>query len=80
MTNVLTDILPDKWRKTLYAIYALIGVGLGAIQVGIASAGSEQPVWLTVSFAVYAFVGGAFGLTAASNVPKPTPVERDPLL
>lgn len=71
MTNVLTDILPGAWRKGLYAVYALLGVALGSTQVGIASANAGQPTWLTVSFAVYAFVGGSFGLTAASNVTAP---------
>ena len=28
-----------------------------------------QPTWLTVSLSVFAFLGAAFGLTAATNTP-----------
>ena len=66
--NPLTGILPAKARKYVYAVYALVGVALGAIQVGY---GVTEPQWLTVSLAVYAFLGAALGLTAASNVPSP---------
>lgn len=56
-------------RKPLYALYALLGIVVGAIQVAYVAADAGQPTWLTVSLAVYGFVGTAFGLTAASNTP-----------
>ena len=67
--NVLTDILPANVRRYVYAGYALLGVILGAVQVGYLSAEAGQPEWLTVTLGVFAFVGTALGLTAASNTP-----------
>ena len=62
-----SEILPPKVRKIAYSIYALLGVGIGATQVGFAAAEAGQPVWLTVSLAVFAFLGGAFGFVAGNN-------------
>ena len=67
MTITLYELLPAHWRKPLYALYALVGIILGGTQVGYAAADAGQPTWLIVALAVYAFVGGAFGLTAAAN-------------
>lgn len=67
----LNEILPAKVRKVLYAVYGFVGLGLGAVQVAYSSAGSGQPAWLTVTLAVFAFVGTALGFTAAANT---TPV------
>lgn len=66
---MLTDILSPAARKIAYAVFAVLGVALGAVQVGFAAAESGQPVWLTVGLAVYAFVGGAIGFTARANTP-----------
>lgn len=66
----LHDIIPAAHRKIAYAVFALIGVVLGAVQVGYGAAEAGQPTWLTVALAVYAFVGGAVGLTARSNTPQ----------
>ena len=72
--------LPPEIRAKLYLGFAVVGVALGAIQVGYGAASVDQPTWLTVSLAVYAFVGPALGLTAASNTPtgdgdEPVPAE-----
>lgn len=64
--------LPPKVRGPVYTGYGILGVGVGATQVGFAAANAGQPVWLTVVLSVYAFLGGAIGYTAASN----TPVDR----
>lgn len=72
--SVLTNIIPAKARQTVYAIYALLGVALGAVQVAFLNGSSGQPAWLTTTLAVYAFVGTALGLTAAANTPS-TPAE-----
>ena len=64
---MLRDILPAHYRKVAYAVYAVVGVLLGAIQVGYGAAEAGQPVALTVALAVYAFLGGALGVTAAAN-------------
>lgn len=64
--NALLDIIPAEGRKYVYAVYALIGLVLGATQVGFLAAG-DQPLWLTVSLAVFGFVGTAIGATASAN-------------
>lgn len=63
------DILTPEVRKPIYAIYAVLGLILGATQVAFSAAEAGQPVQLTVALAVYAFVGTALGFTAASNTP-----------
>lgn len=55
-------------RKKIYAVYAIIGLALGSVQVGYSAAEAGQPVWLTVALAVFAYVGGAVGFAAQSNV------------
>ncbi|OAV61158.1 hypothetical protein [Enteractinococcus helveticum] len=72
-TYLIQDYLPPKARKIIYLAYALAGLAIGATQVGMAAAGMALPVWLTVTLAVYAFLGGAVGLTAT----KHTPTQRD---
>lgn len=67
MKNPLIEIAPAPVRKAIYTVYAVLGLVLGAIQAGFAAAGVDQQVWLTVCLAVLAFLGGALGLTAASN-------------
>lgn len=83
---VIQEMIPSTWRKAIYVGYAIMGVLIGAIQVGFAAAELGQPVWLTVTLAVYAFVGGAVGLTASTHTPQakhvepsaPAPVEPGP--
>lgn len=61
----LHDIIPAKYRKPIYAVYALVGVALGAIATAY---GPENvPEWHAVATNVVLYVGGAFGLTAAAN-------------
>jgi hypothetical protein len=57
-------------RRTLYTVGVLVGVTLGAIQIGFSAAGHGDPVWLKVCFAVYGFLSASFHLTAATNVPN----------
>ena len=66
---MLTDILPAETRSKIYWVFALLGMLLGATQVGFSSAELGQPTWLTVLLAVYSFVGGAIGFTAEANTP-----------
>lgn len=68
MTNELHEAISPKARRVLYLAYGLIGVLLGAIQVGFSSAELAQPTMVTVALAVYAFLGSSFGVTAYSNV------------
>ena len=54
-------------RRTLYTVYAVAGLILGATQVGFSAAEAGQPVALTVALAVYGFLGTAFGFAARSK-------------
>lgn len=65
----MTVFIPAKVRGIVYTLYAIIGVAIGGMQVGYSAAEATQPTWLKVALAVYAFVGGAIGYTAASNTP-----------
>ena len=66
---MLTDIFSPETRGKIYWVFAVLGLILGAIQVGFSSAELGQPSWLTVLLAVYGFVGGAIGFTAQANTP-----------
>lgn len=74
--NALIDIIPEKGRKYLYAVYAFIGLVLGATQVGYLAAG-DQPLALTVALAVFGFIGTGIGATASANtkITKEAPSE-----
>jgi hypothetical protein len=67
VNNPLTDIVPAPVRKIIYSVYAALGLVLSGSQVGLSAANVDQPVWLTVTLAIYAFFGTALGATAASN-------------
>ena len=69
----LHDIIPAKYRKPIYAVYALVGVALGAIATAYGP--DNVPEWHAVTTNVVLYIGGAFGLTAAANtiVTKPVP-------
>jgi ABC-type transporter Mla subunit MlaD len=81
--NPLTQI-PAQTRMYIYMTYFAVGVLFGAIQVGAAAIpDAGQPNWLTAALVVYAYLGTALGLTAASNVtssdvPAPAP-DNNPL-
>lgn len=67
---MLKDILPDKARAVAYAVFAVLAIGLGAVQVWFASAGTPQPDWVGPSLAVFTFVAAGFGFTAQANTPS----------
>ena len=67
--NILIDIVPAAYRKyVIYAPFALVGLVLGAIAL------VSDASWVTDALTVYAFVGTALGLTAASNTTVEPPV------
>lgn len=68
----LDKVIPDaNKRKPIYQVFASLGLVLGATQVGFASAEVGQPTWLTVSLAVYAFLGAAGFAVAQANTDTP---------
>lgn len=58
-------------RKRVYQAFWTLGAALGAVQVGFASVDAGTPDGLKAALAVYAFLGGAVGFTAAQNTPAP---------
>jgi peptidoglycan/LPS O-acetylase OafA/YrhL len=68
MNTPMTNFPSPRIRRTAYLLYTVIALISGALQVAYSSGGWGQPVWLTVGVAVLAFLGGALGFTAASNV------------
>lgn len=66
--NALTNI-PPAARNVLYLVSAIVGLALGATQVGYQAAEAGFPTWLKVALSVYAFVAGVLGLTASANTP-----------
>lgn len=60
-----------RTRQRVYALYALGSVLLGAVQVGYSAGQIEQPLWLTISMAVWVFLGGSQGLLALLNTTAP---------
>ena len=67
-----TPAISPSVRTKLYLIYSILGVVLGAVQVGFATVEAPFPPWLKVTLAVFVFLGGAIGYTAASHTPAGT--------
>ena len=63
----ISAYIPAAFRKPLYGAFAVAGVVIGAIQVGVAAIGAANPEWLLVTLAVFPFVAGAVGFTASAN-------------
>ena len=67
MTRVDLTALPPKVRAVIYYVYVVAGLGLGSTQVGYSAAGVDQPVWLTVAFAVFGRVSMAISPPFSAN-------------
>lgn len=67
------DFIPAAKRRVVYAVFAFLGLALGATQVGYSAAELGQPVWLTVVLAVYTFLAAGVGYTASANTDKQEP-------
>jgi hypothetical protein len=66
----ILESVPPRVRAWVYAILATAGLVLGSLQVAYLTLG-VQPLWLTVSLAVFAFLVGPGNTMAASNTPVP---------
>jgi hypothetical protein len=73
MVTPLTDILAPSARRRVYAVYAVFGLLIGAVQVSFGAVNAVTPDWMKIALALYAFFGTAIGATAASNVSTPAP-------
>lgn len=60
----ITQYIPARARRPIYGAFAVIGVVIGALQVGYAAVDVANPQWLLVTLAVFPFVAGAVGFTA----------------
>lgn len=67
----ISTYIPASWRKPLYGAFAVIGLTIGAFQIGIDSVSGAEPEWLTIAINVFPFVATAIGFTAAANTNKP---------
>ena len=61
------NIFGAQARRIVYVVYAAVGLVLGSIQVWFGAVDSATPTWMKGVLAVFAYVGGAIGVTAASN-------------
>jgi len=68
----MTTTIPAKYRGTVYAVYGILGVVLGAVQVGYGAVDVGTPTWLKVALAVFTFLGGAIGYTALAHTTPDT--------
>lgn len=66
----MKDFIPAAKRRVVYSVFAFLGLALGAVQVGYSAAELGQPVWLTVSLSVFAFISAGIGYTATVNTPQ----------
>lgn len=71
------EFIPAAQRRLVYAIFAFVGLGLGATQVGFSAAELGQPVWLVVAMSVYAFLAAGVGYVAGSNTDLDSEDESD---
>lgn len=55
-------------RQAVYVALSVIGLAVGAAQVGYAAIEASQPNWLTVALAVVPFLAAGLGFTAATHV------------
>lgn len=66
-SNPLINILGAHARRIIYGVYATLGLVLGSIQVWFGAVDSATPTWMKGAMAVFAYIGGAIGVTAAAN-------------
>ena len=71
MLIMTTVAFPPKVRAVLYWVTAIYVPAVTALQAAFISLGMAQPVWLTIMLIFSGFLGGAFGVTAASNTVIP---------
>ena len=71
---MLVDFIPAEWRKPIYAIYAIIGVILGSLQIAY----EPDPSWLLTTSSIYLFIGGAIGALASSNTVTTKKADAEP--
>ena len=71
-------VLPPKVRAVVYAVLTILGLAVGAAQVGYAAANQSNPTWLTVALAVVPFLASGLGAVALTHTPKAEEVAYEP--
>lgn len=66
--NAISELLPLKARKKLYALFILLGVVIAVIYAAFAVTQNTPPMWLVIVTAVYGVLQGFQSLIARSNV------------
>lgn len=69
--------MPTRVRTYVYLVLALIGLALGALNVGLLAAAVAIPAWLTGSLAALPFLMTGLGFTAATHVPAAPDAVRE---
>lgn len=64
-------------RRTVYIVLSVVGLLVGAAQVGYAAVEVSPPDWLTIALAVVPFIAAGVGFTAATHV-RPSAAHDDP--
>jgi uncharacterized membrane protein YhhN len=75
-SNPLTDIVPASQRRRVYAIFGLVGLIAGAVQIAFLAIDPDLPLWLNISIAVYNFLALPMSALATSNA---VPVNKENL-
>lgn len=71
------NAIPTRVRTYVYLTLALIGLALGALNVGLLAAAVAIPAWLTGSLAALPFLMTGLGFTAATHVPAAPDAMRE---
>ena len=64
--QILQELIPAKARKWVYGVFALVALGLGALDVFWS--GSGAPEWLDGALRVVSYLSGPLAVLAGSNV------------
>ena len=70
-------ILTARARRVIYLIMAVAGLAVGTLTAVYGEIG-EQPTWLRVVIAGYAYLAGSSGIIAMLNTPTAAVASPDP--
>ena len=71
-TQTVVELLTPLQRKRLYVAFAVLSGIIGATLAGFAAISVIAPVGLIFASTFFNFLGTAFGIFAAGNIPEPS--------